>query len=102
LELAYKLISLKKEIRELLIREKKLKTEFTPIIEKVGRVYVEGNIIRYSKQKLYVIFNRKSVLQYIRQNYGEPIAKKIDEDCSITKQRKPFIGIQLRRRFICL
>lgn len=97
-EIAYEIISVKKEIQKLLIREKELKEKLLPTMIKVKKLAAGDSLIQYVHQIPYKIFKRKSVLHYIKENYGNNLANEIDEVCSIVHEPKPCIHVILNKK----
>ena len=86
-ERAEELIILKRQIKELLIKEKELKCELLPLIKEHGAVNFDFGRVYYSASKGAEPFSRKTVLQYLREAYGDALAEQVDRDC--TKHNEP-------------
>ena len=85
--IARELLLVKHRIRQLADREKELKTKLQPLIQESGPLDLEDGRVYYSESKGSMSFNRKEVLEYIRDSYGDSLADQIDQDC--TKEGKP-------------
>jgi len=92
--LAEELIKLKMQIKQLQDREKILKEEIKPFLKEYGVVKLEFGRIYYSETKGAKTFNRRKVLDYIRDNYGDNFANRIDQEC--TTQHKPLEIVYVR------
>ena len=84
---AQELLDLKQTIKKLLVKEKELKHELMPLIKEHGAVNFDFGRVYYGESKGSETFSRKSVLQYLRDAYGDALADQVDEDC--TKQGEP-------------
>ena len=76
------LIELKREIKQLIVKEQELKAELMPIIQDHGAVNFDFGRVYYVESKGAESFSRKAVLQYLRDAYGDALADQVNEDCT--------------------
>ena len=94
-EKARELIMLKRQIEELRIKEKELKGELLPLIkEHGGAVNFDFGRVYYGTLKGAQSFSRKTVLQYLRETYGDALAEQVDRTC--TKHNEPRENLYVR------
>ncbi|MEJ1369939.1 MAG: hypothetical protein RNU03_01310 [Candidatus Sedimenticola sp. (ex Thyasira tokunagai)] len=92
---AKELIDLKRTIKELLIKEKELKVWLLPSIKEHGAVTLDFGRVYYGSSKGAETFSRKSVLQYLRDSYGDALADQVDEDCTKQGEARETLYIKL-------
>ncbi|MCX7108721.1 MAG: hypothetical protein NTX45_01070 [Proteobacteria bacterium] len=92
---AKELIELKREIKQLLAEEQKLKEELMPSLKKHGAVTFDFGRVYYGESKGAETFSRKAVLQYLRDAYGDALADQVDEDCTKKGEPRQSVYIQV-------
>jgi len=93
--IATELISVKHQIKALLIKEKALKDEIKPLIKEHGQIKLDSGKVYYGESKGCSRFNRVEVLDYIRESYGDALADQIDEECTKVGKPRETVYIQL-------
>ena len=97
-EIIFELIDIKQNIKNLQEKEKELKSNLKVMLELNSTLEVDDAFIEYKLYQIPKSFNRLEVLDYVRKNYGEPIAKKIDDHCTHGGIGKPTIYIKLKEK----
>ncbi|WP_318438228.1 hypothetical protein [Photobacterium leiognathi] len=93
--MAQELLDIKRQIKKLLNEEKYLKDEIKPLLKESGAIKFTSGKIYYAESKASSTFNRREVLTYIRDNYGDALADQIDEDCTKIGSPRQTVYIKL-------
>ncbi|WP_299660840.1 hypothetical protein [uncultured Psychromonas sp.] len=93
--IATELISVKRQIKALLLKEKALKDEIKPLVKEHGQIKLETGKVYYGESKGGSRFSRVEVLEYIRDSYGDALADQIDEECTKVGEPRETVYIQL-------
>jgi len=93
--IATELISVKHQIRALLLKEKALKDEIKPLVKEHGQIKLEAGKVYYGESKGGSTFSRVEVLDYIRDSYGDALAEQIDDECTKVGKPRETVYIQL-------
>jgi len=69
-------------IKHLLNREKELKREVAEYVKNNGPIVFDGGRIEYKMNQVKRTLQRISTLEYLRNNFGDEIADKVDAHCT--------------------
>ena len=79
---AKELISIKRQMNELLEKQKQFKAALLPLIQERNSVEFEDGKVYYGESRGARTFKRPEVLQVIEDNFGAGMANFIDEACT--------------------
>jgi chromosome segregation ATPase len=96
-ELANELIQVKKEISSLLEKEKRIKEEIKPLLKAIKSINLEHGRVYFYVTKGNKTFNRKEVLIYLKEAYGDAFADQVDKDCTKCGEPHEVISVKMNK-----
>jgi hypothetical protein len=92
---AKELISVKFKIEALLALETNIKKQLIPYISNEDQFDFGTGLLYTYSQKRVKSFNRKNVLAFIKEHYGDEVADKVDAHCTIKKVTPERLHVKL-------
>ena len=92
---ANRLIDIKNEIAALKKIERELKSQLKPFISHEEQLILECGLLYGYSEKVVRTFNRKFVLEYLKERYGDEVADTVDAHCTIKKTTPQRLHVKL-------